>query len=370
MDTLHVRLRRNEDLSYDIRTGSGALRALPDTVKRLGRFNLISVISDRNVDRLYGAKVARLLAGLAPRVIRQTIPPGEKSKTRRMKEKLEDGLLARRAGRDTLVVAVGGGVMGDLAGFTAATLNRGVPFIQVPTTLLAMIDSSIGGKLAVDTPHGKNLIGVFQQPAAVIADTDLLATLPRRELVAGLAEAFKHAVIADRDLYGLLMRNAPRYLKPDLGLYGNLVRRACRVKALVVERDERESNLRQVLNFGHTVAHAIETLRGYRTLHGEAVWTGMAVEASMAAAEGHLPATERDRIIAGVDVFFPPWRNLLKGISPRELARAARSDKKNRGGQTRYAVPARIGKMYRTGTGSYAVPIGDDALGRAIRPLI
>lgn len=367
METLHVSLKRTEDLSYDIRIGDGTLALLPEAAKAAGRFSLVSVITDRTVNRLYGAKTEKLLKTLGVPVIRQAVPAGEKSKTRRMKEKLEDGLLARRAGRDTLVVALGGGVIGDLAGFVAATLNRGVPFIQVPTTLLAMVDSSVGGKLAVDTPHGKNLVGVFKQPVTVLADTALLKSLPPREVLAGLAEAFKHGVIADPGLFELLTGNAKEYLRPGPGLYAPLVRRACEVKARVVEQDEKESNLRQVLNFGHTAAHAIETLRGYRTLHGEAVWAGMAVEAELAENLGLLDSASRDRIVAGVHNFFPGWRSLLKGLKPADIVKAARSDKKNRAGEIRYALPAAIGRMYRTSNGGYSVAAPPEALVQAVK---
>ncbi len=369
MDILHVTLKRTEDLSYDIRIGRNALASLPDAVRAAGRVNLIAIVTDRTVDRLYGAKVEKLVRGLAPKVLRYAIPAGERSKTRRMKEKIEDRLLDVKAGRDTLVIALGGGVVGDMAGFVAATLNRGVPFIQVPTTLLSMVDSSVGGKLAVDTPHGKNLIGVFKQPDAVIADTALLDSLPPRELLAGLAETFKHAVIADRALFEELLKNAPDYLKPDLNLYGPLVKRACAVKADVVEKDERESNLRQVLNLGHTVAHAVETLRGYRTLHGEAVWTGMAVETALAHELGILGKTDRDRIVTGISAYFPRWRTLIKGLDPRKIVEAARSDKKNRGGDIRYALPAAIGQMYRAPDGGYSVAATPAQLIRTLKNL-
>lgn len=370
METLRVNLKRTENLSYDINIGEGALSELPVAVRRAGRFGLISVISDRTVDSLYGARVQKLLKSLAPRILRQTVPAGERSKTRRMKEKLEDGLLQNHAGRDTLVIALGGGVIGDLAGFVAATLNRGVPFIQVPTTLLSMVDSSVGGKLAVDTLHGKNLIGVFKQPHAVIADTSLLRSLPRRELIAGMSEVFKHAIIADPNLFDELIHKAPRFLKPDFALYGPLVKRACSVKARVVERDEKEANLRQVLNFGHTVAHAVETLRGYRTLHGEAVWTGMAVEATLAEHAGILKRSDRDQIVAGVSVYFPAWRKVLAGLDPLDIVAAARADKKNRRGDIRYAFPSRIGGMHRSKDGNYAVPLPPASLVRAVRTLI
>ena len=262
------------------------------------------------------------------------------------------------------MIALGGGVVGDLAGFVAATFMRGIPVVQVPTTLVAMVDAAIGGKTAVDTPAGKNLVGAFHSPAAVLVDPHLLATLPLRELRAGFAEVVKYGVIADepylRQVAGIVSKllSAPRDLMGDSML--SLIVRSVEIKADVVSRDEREEGLRKVLNFGHTIGHAVEMVSGFSLLHGEAVAIGMALESKLAeriglaqtGTAGTVTATLQE---AGLPTALPP------GFEGDVVIEAMRSDKKGRLGKTRFALPLRIGAMAGADTG-WTVSVGDDQL--------
>jgi 3-dehydroquinate synthase len=272
-------------------------------------------------------------------------------------------MLAKGYGRDAAIVALGGGVVGDLAGFVAATFMRGIPVIQVPTTLLAMIDASIGGKTAVDTPAGKNLVGAFHAPAAVLIDPQVLATLPLRQLRAGFAEAVKHGVIADEPYLNDVASGAPRLLSAD-GPKGDsmipLIVRSVEIKADIVSRDEREEGLRQVLNFGHTIGHAVELVSGYSLLHGEAVAIGMALESGLAETIGLARTGTAATVLsalqsAGLPTALPP------GLDGDAVIEAMRSDKKGRSGRMRFALPLRIGAMAGGDTG-WTVSVSDDQL--------
>jgi 3-dehydroquinate synthase len=272
-------------------------------------------------------------------------------------------MLTKGYGRDAAVIALGGGVVGDLAGFVAATFMRGIPVIQIPTTLLAMIDASIGGKTAVDTPAGKNLVGAFHAPAAVLIDPQVLATLPLRELRAGFAEALKHGVIADAPYLSSVASGASELLSTD-GSQGDsmfsLIVRSVEIKADIVSRDEREEGLRQVLNFGHTIGHAVELVSGYSLLHGEAVAIGMALESELAeriglAQTGTAAAVSSALKSAGLPTALP------SGSDGEAVMDAMKSDKKGRSGRTRFALPLRIGAMAGEDTG-WTVSVSDDQL--------
>ena len=304
-----------------------------------------AIITDETVRELYAIRIAGLFTKSEVAVL--TVPPGETFKTRESWARLTDELLALGHGRDSAVVAIGGGVVGDLAGFVAATFMRGIPVVQVPTTLLAMIDASIGGKTAVDTPHGKNLVGAFHRPAAVIADPAVLATLPARELRAGLAEAIKHGVIAD-DAYLAHIREAlPALLGPEghaTTQMADLIIRSIELKAGIVEQDEHEGGLRKILNFGHTLGHAIESMGGYQLLHGEAISIGMALEAEVGeragiSARGTADAIRRVLDSAGLPSVRP------RALDPDRIIAVARGDKKTRAGSIELAVPLGIGRM-------------------------
>lgn len=271
--------------SYPILVGPGLL-ADCQPLAQLARGRSVAVVSDANVAPLHAHLLSGALSGAAAR-IDVTLPAGEAHKGWASLDAIFDALLSARFDRDTLVVALGGGVVGDIAGFAAAVYQRGVDFVQVPTTLLAMVDSSVGGKTAINHPLGKNMIGAFHQPRLVVADLSLLATLPARDLSAGLAEVIKHGAIADDDYLDRIERDLPRLLAGDAQALADAVARSCEIKASVVERDEREGGLRALLNFGHTFGHAIEAGEGYGAwLHGEAVGCGMVLAADLSARAG------------------------------------------------------------------------------------
>jgi len=272
-------------------------------------------------------------------------PPGEPSKTREQWTRLTDALLERGYGRDSGIVALGGGVAGDLAGFVAATYMRGVPCLQVPTSLLAMLDASVGGKTGVDTPQGKNLVGAFHPPAAVLADPRALATLPEREYRGGMAEAVKHGLIADTDYFAWMERETEALRRRDESTLTRLVRRSVEIKAGVVSGDERETGRRAILNAGHTVAHALERATGYALPHGEAVALGLVAECVLAEALGVAPAGLGERVAALLTRLGLPVR-LAEPIDSARVIQAMGSDKKNRGAGVRFALPRGLGAMH------------------------
>jgi 3-dehydroquinate synthase len=273
-----------------------------------------------------------------------TFPAGEPNKTRDTWARLTDELLARGFGRDTALIALGGGVTGDMAGFVAATYLRGIPCIQVPTSLLAMVDASIGGKTAVDVPAGKNLVGAFHQAAAVVMDPAVLRTLPDRDLRHGLAEAVKHALISDQVHFAWLGSAADALLAREIRTVDSLLRRTVAIKAAVVEADERERGRRSVLNAGHTVAHALEAASGYAVGHGEAVAIGMVAETTLGERLGvTAPGTAVE--LRGLLERFALPSQVPGSVTTDALLAAMAADKKNRAGQVRFAFPARIGAM-------------------------
>lgn len=329
---------------YPITIAAGALDHLDAVVRAAAPSARVVIVTDSVVGEHYGARAAKLLAGYDAPVL--TIPAGEQHKTRETWARLTDEMLSKGFGRDTVVVALGGGVVGDIAGFVAATYMRGVPVVQVPTTLLAMVDASVGGKTGVDTPAGKNLVGAFHQPAAVLIDPLVLQTLSGEHLRSGFAEILKHGVVADADYFeraSAFVEQWPLSGKHGLPELTALIHRSVEIKAGIVSRDERESGLRKVLNFGHTIGHAIEAATQFETLHGEAVAMGLVAEARMAERLG-VATTGIARVIelvcrkAGLPTAIPK-------IPVDTLIGFTRSDKKARGGRVEYALPKRIGEM-------------------------
>lgn len=269
----------------------------------------------------------------------------ESAKTLQTIEKTSRSLIRAGADRRSLLIAVGGGVVGDVAGFVAASYLRGMALAQVPTTLVAQVDSSIGGKTGVNLPEGKNLVGAFYPPLRVIIDPLLLKTLPAREFRSGLAEVIKYGIIADPSLFASLEKEMPLILQGDSGILNNIIRRSVKIKARVVSEDERESGLREILNFGHTFAHALETLTRYRHFrHGEAVAWGMMCAALLGHEIGLTPAGDVSRIVTLVRSVrpLPEWPRL----SSSEIIQAMRSDKKSRGGKLRFVLTPKIGKAH------------------------
>ncbi len=332
------------DASYDILIGRGLLAQLPSLLKQHCPAPLYAVITDSHVGPKYAEPVITGLraAGMAAELF--TFPAGEWNKTRETWAALSDGLLDAHLGRDGAVIALGGGVVGDVAGFVAATYLRGIPYVQVPTSLLAMIDSSIGGKTGVDVPSGKNLLGAFHQPRLVVADLDALATLPAPQLAAGMAEAVKHGVIADAEYFAGLERDQQPLMAREAGALEQMVKRSVQIKAEVVAADEREVGRRAILNFGHTIGHAIEATSGYGVLHGEAVAIGMALESQLAERAGVAEAGTAARIARLLARYSLPLQ-LPDAAAVDALLEAMRHDKKSRSGELRLALPIRIGTM-------------------------
>jgi 3-dehydroquinate synthase len=327
--------------SYPVYVQPGAIERLDDVVRRYLPDRRVVMIADETVLRLFrqGALGTTSWTG-------ETLgfPPGERSKTRDTWAQLTDALLNYGLGRDGGVVTLGGGVAGDLGGFVAATYLRGLPYVQVPTTLLAMVDASIGGKTGVDTPQGKNLIGAFHPPVAVLSDPRTLATLPDREYRGGLAEAVKHGLIADREYFKWMEREADALLRRDSAALEHLVRRSVEIKAEVVGEDERESGRRAILNAGHTVAHALERVSDYALAHGEAVALGLVAECRLATRLGLAAPAVGERVETLLARFGLPVR--LSDPAPGEaLIAAMASDKKNRASRIRFALPGALGEM-------------------------
>jgi 3-dehydroquinate synthase len=343
--TIRVSIREQRDASYDIVVAHGALARLADLIRAACPADRYAVISDANVAQRYGQAV---VAGLRDGSLTAELfefPAGEEHKTRATWTALSDQMLARRFGRDSAVIALGGGVVGDVAGFVAATYLRGVPYVQIPTSLLAMIDSSIGGKTGVDVPAGKNLIGAFHQPRLVVADLDLLASLPPVQIAAGLAEAVKHGVIADAAYFEFLEAEYAAVLAREPEALARAVTRSIEIKAAVVAADERETGRRAILNFGHTLGHAVEITTQFDVLHGEAVAIGMAFEARLAEALTiAAPGTAR-RVRALLERCGLPLE-CPAGPTVDALVQAMQLDKKARAGAVRFALPREIGAMH------------------------
>jgi len=326
---------------YEILIGGGASAELPQRLASLSPTRIL-VVTDRVVAGLHANALAMHLRGVAPTAACE-LPEGEAGKTLAAVERVVDALVAHRADRRSIVVAVGGGVVGDIAGFAASVFMRGTRFVQVPTTLLAQVDSSVGGKTGVNHPSGKNLIGAFHQPALVVADTAFLRTLPSRELSAGLAEVIKHGLLADAGYFGAVERDLPVLRACDEAALARAVTRSCEIKAGVVARDEREAGERALLNLGHTFGHAIEALAGYgRWLHGEAVGCGLCLAADLSRRLGLIDATAVARIEAAVASAGLPTR--IEGLARAAALEAMAGDKKAEAGRIRFIVLERIGR--------------------------
>jgi 3-dehydroquinate synthase len=340
---VHVPLGRR---SYDILIEVGVLGQLGRICRRLGLGRRCAVITDANVAPHYAQPAMDSLARGGFDSVQIIIPAGETAKNLKQVQACYDQLARHRLERSSFVVALGGGVVGDLAGFVAATYLRGIAWVQAPTTLLAQVDSSVGGKVGVNLRAGKNLVGAFYQPRVVLCDLATLGTLPIRELRAGLAEVIKYGIIFDKNLFGRLEKDLPRLLGLDPGTMAAVVARCCGIKAAVVGQDETETGLRAILNFGHTVGHAIENSVGYgRYLHGEAIAIGQVAAAWLSAQLLGMPVREVGRIQRVLERAGLPTR-IRHGPRQREkLLAAMKLDKKVRGGEIRFVLAERIGKV-------------------------
>lgn len=333
------------DYSYDVLVAQRDVKNLTSFVEDRARGEQAFIITDQNVaQHLPLVEQALQDAGLV--VCSQTISAGEAQKSLTCAEELYDWLAENRADRKSLMVALGGGVVGDLTGFIAATYNRGLDLLMLPTTLLAMVDSSVGGKVGINHPKGKNLIGAFHQPVGVWIDVSMLETLPEREYRSGLAEVVKYGVILDEQFFAYLEQHVDELLTRDPETVQYIVAHSCRLKAQVVSQDERELlGLRVILNYGHTFAHAFEAVAGYGTwLHGEAVAAGMICGSRLAEKHGLIPDEVTARQLALLEKLGLPV-SIPEGWSVEDMLQVMRRDKKNVAGRMRFVLPTRIGEV-------------------------
>jgi len=323
--------------------GYGSLGRLGEKLKKVGSSRVAIVISDGNVSRLYGDRVQEILKAAGFAVNSFVVPPGEESKSINTAIDIYNFLIKKRVERDDILIALGGGMIGDLAGFVAATYLRGIPWVQVPTSLVAMVDASIGGKVAVNHHEGKNLIGAFYQPNLVLADTQTLATLPKRELTSGWAEVVKYGLILDKEFFEFLESSAGRLIKLEQDVVSKAIIRSASLKAQVVSQDEKERGQRIILNYGHTVAHGLEAATRYsHFLHGEAVAIGMMGAAKLSQKSGILPANVVKRQQSLLQKFGLPTTFSSTGLA--EIAKAMEVDKKTRAKKIRWVLLEDIGK--------------------------
>lgn len=339
MRVLKVGLGNN---SYEILVDSGILPDLGNSCAAIGLTGGAAVISNPLVNELYGQTVHKSLVMAGFETVSILVPDGEEFKNAETLNSIYDQLIEAGIDRSSFIVALGGGVVGDMAGFAAASYLRGIPFVQVPTTLLAQVDSSVGGKTGIDHPKGKNLIGAFYQPRLVVADVHTLTTLSDREYRAGLAEVIKYGVVLDATLFAFLEQHVDAVAKRDAGCLAEVVRRCCAIKAGVVEQDERESGLRAVLNYGHTLGHAFETSAGYGVLiHGEAVAIGMVLAARISEKLGFSAPVDTQRIEALIDAYGLPSQ--APRVRREQLLDALANDKKSKGKMISYVCNRGIG---------------------------
>lgn len=339
MSIVSVNLAEN---SYNINIGNDILPQLGEMCLNLGLTSNVAIITNPTVNALYGTVARNSLekAGCTVHIIE--IPDGEEYKNGTTLTKVYDNLIEATLDRTSFIVALGGGVVGDLAGFAAATYLRGIPFVQVPTTLLSQVDSSVGGKTAIDHPKGKNLIGAFYQPKLVLIDINTLTTLPTREFSAGMAEVIKYGVALDGHFFSYLEQNVNNICAMQPEVLETIITKCCQLKAQVVEQDEKENGLRAILNYGHTLGHAFETLAGYREMvHGEAIAIGMTLAGRISATVGECTIKDSERIIAllqqiGLSTEIPVF-------NPKKLCAAMATDKKNRSGSITFILNNGIG---------------------------
>lgn len=366
MRTFKVELKKVVDDSYDIEIGFALEDKLVTDIKNglVGKCKKFAVVTDSTVKDLYADGIVKALGEAGYQVDLFVFPAGEKSKTRKTKEDIEDAMLAKGYRRDCCIIAVGGGVVTDLAGFVAGTFGRGVPFINYATTLLAAADASVGGKTAVDTLLATNLIGLFNQPEKVYIDIAAWRTLPRREVVSGLAETIKHACLARADFFEYLKENMDSILALEKEVCEHIAEVNCEVKYEVVMKDERESGLREVLNLGHTVGRAIETVSDYRLLHGEAVAIGLVAEVMLAFKLGYVTADERDAVVSLIKKAELPTE-IPEYIDREALVKKLYTDKKVRDGKLRFVIQKGIGDVVEFEEGVFATPV-EESVAREI----
>lgn len=358
MSTYNVNLKKIVDDSYQIEIGFHLMDKLVedlknDLVKGISKF---AVITDSNVKNLYGEIIVEKLIEAGYHTDIFVFPAGEINKTRKTKEYIEDAMLEKGYRRDCCIIAVGGGVVTDLAGFVAGTFGRGIPFINYATTLLAAADASVGGKTAVDTPLATNLIGIFNQPKKVYLDIATWETLPKRQISSGIAETIKHACMDSRNFFNFLNENMDKILNIDKKSCEYIAEENCKIKDGIVVRDEKENGLREVLNLGHTVGRAIETVSGYKLLHGEALSIGLVAEVKLSYKLGYMTEQEAKEVINLLQKAKLPI-NIPEYIDRKELVKKLYTDKKVKNGKLRFVIQNGIGDVVEFSNGVFATTI-------------
>jgi len=361
METIPVSIRGE---SYPIVIGTDLEPALLDAIAKVPA-SRIAIITDSGVKKHWGKEIQSMAKKSGKPVELFAFPAGEKNKNQKTVTALQHALLKKRYGRDTLILAFGGGVVGDLAGFVAATYLRGVPYIQIPTTTLAMVDSSIGGKVGIDTPYGKNTIGAFYQPKAVIADLRFVETQKADHVVNGLMEAIKTFITSDKESLELIEKLDPKNPAKDMQTLQEIVTRSIQIKAGIVMRDETEKHERMVVNFGHTIGHAVELLSKFKLPHGYCVGLGILAEAKVSELKGILHGVDR-LYIEGLLKKFGVTSKPLHKFPIKKILEATRMDKKSRAGVPQYVLLKEIGSVY-VEDGKFAHPVVDDIVESAIQ---
>lgn len=363
-------LKKVVDDSYDIEIGHGLQKTLIEDIKNglVGTKKKFVVVTDSIVEKLYAEDIYKMIAAEGFKTDMIVIPEGEKSKTRQMKEYVEDTMLEKGYRRDCAVIAVGGGVVTDLAGFVAGTFGRGVPFINYATTLLAAADASVGGKNAVDTPLATNLIGMFNQPKKVYLDIDTWKTLPTEQIASGLAETIKHGCLGDAELFEYLEKNVENIFEGDTEACEFIAEKNCQVKYKVVMQDERESGLREILNLGHTVGRAIETVSDYKLYHGEAVAVGLVAQARLGEKLGFISAENVKRVESLIERAKLPVR-IPDYIDRKALIKKLYTDKKVRDGKLRFVFQKEIGAVMQFGENNFAKEISENEIAEILETM-
>lgn len=363
MSTFNVELKKIVDDSYEIEIGFGLEKKLIADIKNglVGGIEKFAVVTDSVVKELYAENILNMLREAGYHADMFVFEAGETSKTRETKEFVEDSMLEKGYRRDCCIIAVGGGVVTDLAGFAAGTFGRGVPFINYATTLLAAADASVGGKTAVDTPLATNLIGLFNQPEKVYIDIAAWKTLPKRQISSGLAETIKHSCIADAELFEYLKIHMDEILNIDKNACEYIADKNCKIKYEVVMKDERESGLREILNLGHTVGRAIETVSEYKLLHGEAVAIGLTAEVNLAHKLGYMTLEQKNDVIELLKKACLPTE-IPDYIQREELVKKLYTDKKVRKGKLRFVIQNGIGDVVEFENGVFAAKIEENVI--------
>lgn len=343
MSEIKVNMLKTIDDSYSIVVDKGILSNAAFYCIKAVNVSRFVIITDTNVAKFYLKIVEDSFIKAGKKVLSYIYKAGEKYKNRKTKEEIEDFLLENKVDRTSCIITLGGGVTGDMGGFVAATFLRGLPFIQIPTTLLSQVDQSIGGKVAVDTPYAKNMIGAFYQPKLVLIDTDTLKTMPAEISLNGIGEVIKHSIISDAQLFEYLISNKENICKCDDGAMQFIVKRNCEIKRRVVEIDEKEMNIRKTLNFGHTLGHSIETLSDYKISHDECVIIGMYYESLAANEAGYLSEVDLQKIIKLLKEYMPLIK-IPETVKTEDIIKKTYSDKKVKDGRVKYAIPVKIGE--------------------------